>query len=130
GELRARALTCGAVRAHVVDARDDFAREVLFPSLAAAGSEDTSRSISALPWPLIARRLVEIARIENAGAVAHGSTDPAFHPAIRPIDPSIETVAPARDWKRSDDELASYARARRLPIAGTSAQDCQIDQNL
>jgi argininosuccinate synthase len=68
GELRARALACGAVRAHVVDARDDFAREVLFPSLAAAATTDVPRSITSLPWPLIARKLVEIARIENANA--------------------------------------------------------------
>lgn len=128
-ELRARALDCGAVRAHVVDARDDFAREVLFPFLAMP-SEKGARAISALPWPLIARKLVEIARIENAGAVAHGSTDPAFDAAIRAIDPSIEILAPARDWSMGDDELSSYARARRLPVAGTSAQDCQIDQNL
>src|SRR4030095_7184865 len=112
GELRARALTCGAVRAHVVDARDDFAREVLFPSLAAAGSEDTSRSISALPWPVIARKLVEIARIENAGAVAHGSTDPAFDAAIRAIDASIRIIAPSRESTMSHEDLVSYARAR------------------
>ena len=128
-ELRARALDCGAVRAHVVDARDDFAREVLFPSLATT-SEATPRAISALPWPLIARKLVEIAHIEHAGAVAHGSTDPAFDAAIRDIDASIPIVAPAREWTMSDADLASYARARRLPVQATSAQEYQIDQNL
>jgi argininosuccinate synthase len=126
-ELRARALDCGAVRAHVVDARDDFAREVLFPFLAMPSAKG-ARAISALPWPLIARKLVEIARIENAGAVAHGATDPAFDAAIRAIDPSIEIIAPARDWRMGDDELSSYVRARRLPVA--AAPNCQIDQNL
>ena len=58
GELRARALDCGAVRAHVVDARDDFARDVLFPSLGTATADETPRAISALAWPLIARKLV------------------------------------------------------------------------
>ena len=128
-ELRARALDCGAVRAHVVDARDDFARDVLFPSLATT-SEATTRAISALPWPLIARKLVEIARIEHAGAVGHGSTDPAFDAAIRDIDASIPIIAPAREWTMGDAELASYARARRLPVQATSAQEYQIDQNL
>ncbi len=127
--LRTRALDCGAVRAHVVDARDDFARDVLFPFLATPTAKG-ARAISALPWPLIARKLVEIARIENAGAVAHGSTDPAFDAAIRAIDPSIDIIAPARDWSMGDDELTSYARARRLPVTAMSAQDCQIDQNL
>jgi argininosuccinate synthase len=137
-ELRARALDCGAVRAHVVDARDDFARDVLFPSLATTPGQ-TARAIAALPRqetiaelprPLIARKLVEIARIENAGAVAHGSTDPAFDAAIRAIDPTIPIIAPAREWTMGDADLASYARARRLPLQAVSGQDCQIDQNL
>jgi argininosuccinate synthase len=133
GQLRARALACGAVRAHVVDARDDFARDVLFPSLATSGdpaSGDTARTISALPWPLIARKLVEIARIENAGAVAHGSTDPAFDAAIRAIDPAIPIVAPSREWTMGDADLVSYARERGLPLQPGTVQDCRIDQNL
>jgi argininosuccinate synthase len=130
GELRARALTCGAVRAHVVDARDDFAREVLFPSLAIEPSDEAPLAVSALAWPLIARKLVEIARIENAGAVAHGSTDPAFDAAIRAIDSSMAIIAPAREWEMGDADLASYARTRRLPVTATSAEDCHIDQNL
>jgi argininosuccinate synthase len=128
GELRARALTCGAVRAHVVDARDDFARDVLFPSLGRA-SDRGSRAISALPWPLIARKLIEIARIENAGAVAHGSTDPAFDEAIRATDSSIPIIAAARQWAMGDTDLATYARDRRLPVQSI-ADDCRIDQNL
>jgi argininosuccinate synthase len=143
GELRARALACGAARAHVVDARDDFAREVLFPSLAGSGTgaahEAAARPITSLPWPqtiaalprpLVARKLVEIARIENASAVAHGSTDPAFDAALRAIDASIPIIAPAREWTMADADLASYARARRLPVQAISGRDCQIDQNL
>jgi argininosuccinate synthase len=130
GELRARALTCGASRAHVVDARDDFAREVLFPSLASASVENSARAISALPWPLIARKLVEIAGVENAGAVAHGSIDPAFDAAIHAIDPSIRIIAAAREWTMGDADLPIYARARRLPVPAMSAPDCHINQNL
>jgi len=128
-ELRARALDCGAVRAHVVDARDDFARDVLFPSLAGT-TNGTARAITALPWPLIARKLVEIARIENAGAVAHGSTDLAFDAAIRAIDSSIPIIAPAREWGMGDADLASYARTHRLPVQPALAEQCRIDQNL
>jgi argininosuccinate synthase len=138
-ELRARALDCGAVRAHVVDARDDFARDVLFPSLTTT-TEGTARAIAALPRqraiaslprPLIARKLVEIARIENAGAVAHGSTDPAFDAAIRAIDRSMPIIAPAREWAMRDADLASYARARRLPLQSAAAEEeYRIDQNL
>jgi len=130
GELRARALSCGASRAHLVDARDDFAREVLFPSLAGASAHTSVQDISTLPRPLIARKLVEIARIENAGAVAHGSTDPAFDAAIHAIDPAMPIIAVARQWTMGDSDLPTYARARRLPVATGSARDCHIDQNL
>jgi len=41
-----------------------------------------------------------------------------------------EIVAPARDWTMGDEDLASFVRARRLPVTATSAPDCQIDQNL
>jgi argininosuccinate synthase len=128
-ELRARALDCGAVRAHVIDARDDFARDVVFPSVTTSASSD-ARSLSALPWPIIARQLVEIARIEHAGAVAHGSTDPAFDAAIRAVDSSIPIIAPAREWTMSDVDLVAYTRARRLPVQSAAAEDCRIDQNL
>jgi argininosuccinate synthase len=130
GALRARALACGAARAHVVDARDDFAREVLFPGLATQPAEATARAIAAQSWPLIARKLVEIARIENAGAVAHGSTDPGFDAAIRTVDSSMPIIAPAREWTMSDADLVSYARARRLPVQAAARSDCRIDQNL
>src|SRR4029453_4599684 len=82
-----------------------------------------------LAWPLIARKLVEIARIENASAVAHGSTEPAFDAAIRAIDSSIDIIAPARNWTMGADDLAPYARAPRLPVTPTSSTDCQIHQN-
>jgi argininosuccinate synthase len=130
GDLRARALTCGASRAHVVDARDEFAREVLFPLLASDSPQTSTHAISTLPWPIVARKLVEIARIENAGAVAHGSMDPAFDAAILANDPSVPIIAPAREWTMSEADLSTYARARRLPVPPGSAPDCHIGQNL
>jgi argininosuccinate synthase len=130
GELRARALACGAVRAHVIDARDEFARDVLFPLLATASIETSVRGLAALPRPLIARQLIEIGRIEHAGAVAHGSTDPAWDAAIRAIEPSMPIIAAAREWTMSDADLPSYARARRVPIEASAPPDCRVDQNL
>ena len=130
GELRARALACGAVRAHVVDARDEFARHVLFPSLFASRPDDEQASIATLPWPLIARKLTEIARIEGAGAVAHGSIDPAFDALIHAVDASMPIVAPAREWTMSSTDLQAYARVRRLPVLLPPAPGCEIDENL
>jgi argininosuccinate synthase len=129
-ELRARALSCGAMRAHVVDARDEFARDVLFPLLFTPRRDDEHASISSLAWPLIARKLTEIARIEGVGAVAHGSIDPAFDAHIHASDPSLPIIAPAREWTMSDADLLAYARAHRLPVHIPIAPGCQFEENL
>src|SRR6476660_8823608 len=74
-EVRDRALATGAVRAHVLDAREEFARSFVLRSLKAdAIYEDRYPLATALGRPLIAQKLVEIADIENATAVAHGCT--------------------------------------------------------
>jgi argininosuccinate synthase len=127
GELRARALSCGAVRAHVIDARDEFARDVLFASLTARAGDAPSHT--ALPWPLIAWKVVEVARIEGADTVAHGAIDPAFDALIHAMDPSMTILAPARVWTMSADDLAVYARARRLPVQ-TPVGGGWVDQHL
>jgi argininosuccinate synthase len=79
--IRQAALAAGAVRAHVVDAREEFARHCIACSF--EGTTPTAR-------PLVARKLVEIARIEGAAAIAHGGTD---------VDHAeIETRAREQQW--------------------------------
>ena len=107
-----------------------FARDVLVPSLFTSEAADAPPSISRLPWPLIARTLTEIARIEGAGAVANGSADPAFDACIHAVDASVTIIAPAREWTMSDADLTEYVRARRLPVHAPGAPDCRIDQNM
>ena len=73
--VRDRALAAGAVRAHVLDVREEFARDYVLRALKAdAMYEDRYPMGTALGRPLIARKLVEIAAIEQAGAIAHGGT--------------------------------------------------------
>lgn len=91
GELEAvrdRALASGAVRAHVLDVREDFAGDYILRALKAdALGDDGSPLASALAVPLIAKKLVEIAGIEQASIVAHGASDAAsaarFETAVR-----------------------------------------------
>src|SRR5712671_4866749 len=71
--VRDRALAAGAVRAHVLDVRDEFARDFVLPALKAdAVYDDRYPMGAALSRALIARKLVEIAAIEQATAIAHG----------------------------------------------------------
>ena len=73
--VRDRALAAGAVRAHVLDLREEFARGYILPALKAdALYEDRYPLATALGRPLIAQKLVEIADIERAACVAHGCT--------------------------------------------------------
>src|SRR4029450_8636357 len=73
--IHERALAAGAVRAHIVDARDEFVKLFILPALqAGAVYEDRYPLATALGRPLLAQRLVEIARMEAAPAVAHGGT--------------------------------------------------------
>ena len=74
-DVRNRALAAGAVRAHVLDVREEFASGYVVPALKAdALYEDRYPMATSLGRPLIAQKLVEIAAIEQAGAIAHGCT--------------------------------------------------------
>jgi argininosuccinate synthase len=131
GELRARALACGASRAHVVDARDDLARDVLFPSLhASSQGEEWYQAMATLPRPIVARKLVEIAAIEGVRMVAHGSDDAAFDHEIQAIDPTLRVIAPAREWTMSAADLVAYTRARGVAVPAEPASNSAVDQNL
>ena len=139
GELtavRERALAAGALRAHVVDAREEFARHYILPALqAGAIYEDRYPMATALGRPLIARRLVEIARMEGASAIAHGYTGKGndqvrFDISARALDPSITVIAPARLWGMSRAEEIDYARARSIPVPANAASPYSTDSNL
>ena len=129
GALRGRALACGAVRAHAIDARDDFARDVLLPSLYAQTGHEPHQAIATLPRPFIAGKLVEIAAIEGARVVAHGSREQALDDEVRAIDPALRVIAPAREWEMHDDALLEYIREHGLPVPVLSSPYA-IDQHL
>jgi argininosuccinate synthase len=117
---RDRALASGAVRAHVVDASEEFARDFLVPALTVAAiSTEDDVTLLALTQAVIAKHLVHIARLEDAGVVAHGFAGErasAFARLVRELDPELVVLAPAADWTFSATELADYARTHRLPL--------------
>lgn len=132
--VRERALAAGAVRAHVIDARDEFVRDYILPALQ-AGALLQDRSLGTeLSRPLIAKRLVDIARMESAAAVAHGCTcddrDRArLEACVAALDPALRMLAPACEWSMSTDEVTAYARAKRIPVAVPGPHD-SIDANV
>jgi argininosuccinate synthase len=135
-DIRERALAIGAVRAHVLDVREEFAREFILPALkAGAIYEDRYPLATALGRPLIARRLVEIAHLEGASAIAHGCTGKGndqvrIDVSARALDPKIKVIAPARIWGMTRPDEIEYARQRSIPVPATIESPYSTDSNL
>jgi argininosuccinate synthase len=134
--IHERALALGAVRAHVLDAREEFVREYILPALqAGAVYEDRYPLATALARPLMAKRLVEIARMEGASAIAHGSTGAhndqvRLEASARALDPAIPIIAAAQQCGLSRDQKIAYAKARNIPVPDAMASGFSIDTNL
>ena len=132
-----RAKAAGAERVIVRDLRREFVTGYCWPALKAhAVYEGGYLLATALSRPLIAAHLVDVARQTGARAVAHGCTGKGndqvrFEVTARILDPSLEIVAPVREWEfRSRDEEIDYARRHRIPIDVTKRSPYSIDQNL
>jgi argininosuccinate synthase len=135
-QIRERAMATGAIRCHVLDVREEFAREYILPALqAGAMYEERYPLATALGRPLIAKKLVEIAQMENATAIAHGCTGKGndqvrIDVSARAIDPKIQVIAPARVWGMSRPEEIEYARVRNVPVPTTKSSPYSTDENL
>jgi argininosuccinate synthase len=120
--VRERALAAGAARAHVLDVRESFARDYLLPALRAGAACDDGRPMGrVLSRPLIARQLVDVAKMEGATRVGHGAwkdeADRArLDEAIRLLAPDFEVRTPLAEWNPSDDEMSGFADAHGLRL--------------
>ncbi len=132
-----RAISAGASKAYVVDGRDRFVRQFVFPSLQAnAKYQGIYPLATALARPLIAQLLVEVADRERADAVAHGCTGKGndqvrFDVAVRALDPKLEVVAPMRvGMGLSREQEIDYAIERGIEIPITKKSPYSVDHNL
>lgn len=135
-DVRERALAVGAVRAHVVDVREEFAREYVLPALqAGAMYEEKYPLATALGRPLIAKKLVEIAEVEDASMIAHGCTGKGndqvrMDVSARALNPSVTVVAPARIWGMTRPEEIEYARTHGIAVPASVESPYSTDANL
>ena len=127
----------GAVRAHVLDVREEFARDYILPALQAdALYEDGYPLATALGRPLIVRKLVDVARMEGAAAIAHGCSGKAndelrFELGVRALDPAITVLAPARLWGLTPGAASSTTPARAgLRFPRPPRVPIRVDANL
>lgn len=134
--VKEKALTVGAIKSYVIDAKEEFANEYALVALQAHTLyEGKYPLVSALSRPLIAKKLVEIAELEGAVAVAHGCTGKGndqvrFEVSIKALNPDLEVVAPVREWSWSREEEIEYAKKHNIPIPIDLDSPFSIDQNL
>jgi argininosuccinate synthase len=136
-DARERALALGAIRAHVLDLRGEFARDFVLPALqAGAVYEERYPLATALGRPLIAKHLVEIARLENATVVAHGCGTEKGNDAVRidlavrALNPELDVLAPLGLWDVTKQEKVAFAKKRGIPVPAGADSPYTTDVNL
>ncbi len=134
-EDKARRL--GAQECHVVDAREEFAREYLTPAIKANALYGGGYPLfTALGRPLIAKLAVEYARRAGCDTVAHGCTGKGndqvrIEATVATLAPELKVIAPVRSWQMGREEEIAYAREHGIPVkGGTEQTPYSIDDNL
>ncbi|TSA36371.1 MAG: argininosuccinate synthase, partial [Verrucomicrobiaceae bacterium] len=129
--LEEKALRTGAEKCYVDDLQEEFARDFIYPILQAGAIYEGEYFLgTSIARPLIAKRMVEIARAEGASAVAHGATGKGndqvrFELTAAALAPDIEVIAPWRDARFRDKfpgraEMIAYAEAHGVPVAASA----------
>ena len=131
-----KALALGASKHYTIDAKEEFVVNHVFPAIKAnALYEDKYPLSSALSRPLIASKMVEVAKKEGATILAHGCSGKGndqvrFDITIKALAPNLKVIAPVRDWQLSRDSEIEFAKERNLPIPLSGRNPYSIDQNL
>jgi argininosuccinate synthase len=135
--IKQRALDTGALSCEVVDVRKEYVEEYVWPALKAnAVYEEKYLLGTSTARPLIAKVLVDAARKEGAGAIAHGATGKGndqvrFDLGIMTFAPDIEIIAPWRTWRlKSRDDEIRYLQRRKLPVPMKKKDSYSRDDNL
>src|SRR5438270_314644 len=134
--IRQKALRTGAVDAVAIDARNMFVDYFVFPALMAGALYEGKYPLAtALGRPLIAKRMVDVAREHKAKAVAHGCTGKGndqvrFDVTFQTLAPDLQIFAPVREWKMTRDEEIKFAHKHGIPVEATQESPYSIDQNL
>lgn len=134
--IRRKGLDVGAIESFVIDGQAEFADKYVAPVIKAnALYEGDYPLVSALSRPLIIEKLVEIAHLHGATAIAHGSTGKGndqvrFEAAIHALDPTLKIEAPIRDFHLSREEEIDYAKEHDVPVPIGKKSPYSIDANL
>ncbi len=135
--LEEKARATGASKVYIEDLREEFVRDYVFTALKANAIYEGNYLLgTSIARPLIAKRQIEIAQLEGADAVAHGSTGKGndqvrFELTYYALNPYIRVISPWRQWQfKSREDLIAYARENRISIPVTKEKPYSSDRNL
>ena len=139
--LDAKALSTGASKCIIDDLREEFASDFIFPMMQAGAIYEGQYFLgTSIARPLIAKRMVEIARAEKAEAIAHGATGKGndqvrFELTAAALAPELEVIAPWREERFRKEfpgraEMIAYAAAQKIPVEASASKPYSMDRNL
>jgi argininosuccinate synthase len=135
--LEEKAKKTGASKLYIADLKKAFAEDYIWPTLKAGAVYENKYLLgTSFARPIIAKRLVEIAKAEGADAICHGCTGKGndqvrFELAIKAFAPKMKIIAPWREWSiKSRDEEVDYAEAHNIPLNITRETNYSKDKNL
>ncbi|MDA8211033.1 MAG: argininosuccinate synthase, partial [Clostridia bacterium] len=135
--LNEKAIKTGASKLYIEDVQKEFVEEFIWPTLKAGAIYEGKYLLgTSFARPLIAKRLVEIARKEGAEAIAHGATGKGndqvrFELTVKALAPDLKIIAPWREWDiRSREDAIDYAQERGIPVPVTKDRPYSMDRNL
>ena len=134
--LEEKALKTGASKLYVEDLIDEMVDDVIIPSMQMGAKYEGYLLGTAFARPIIAKRLVEIAKKEGADAICHGCTGKGndqvrFELAIKRFAPEMKIIAPWREWDiKGRDEEIDYAEAHNVPLKISRETNYSKDKNL
>ncbi len=135
--LEEKALKTGASKLYIEDLQDEFVNEYIFPTLKAGAVYEKDYLLgTSFARPVIAKRIVEIAKAEGADAICHGCTGKGndqvrFELAIKAFAPDMQIIAPWRIWSiKSREEEIEYAEAHNIPLKINRETNYSKDKNL
>ena len=139
--LKEKALRTGASKCYIDDLQEEFARDFIFPMFQAGAIYENQYFLgTSIARPLIAKRMVEIARAENATAIAHGATGKGndqvrFELTVAALAPELQVIAPWREERfrkrfPGRAEMIAFAQANGIAVTATAAKSYSMDRNL
>jgi len=134
-QIERRSREIGAKNHYTFDAKQEFIRDYVWPAVRANALYQGKYPLAtALGRPLIGKKLVEVAQNEGCDAVAHGCTGKGndqvrIDVTVRAMDPSLQVIAPVREWNMSRDDEIAYLQKHNIPVKA-SKSIFSVDQNI